>query len=137
MNHRSIKLRELIASDKRFNGSQKAFSDRVGLTVGQVNQWLSGHRNMKDTTAREIEKKLGYESGWFEVSCNHGIDKSMVITKRIGYGLSKIESEAISIFRQLPDDNERNLAIETMRLRVNSLSNSKAHTPPRKGGKAA
>jgi len=119
MNHRSIKLRELIDSDKRFNGLQKAFADRVGLTVGQVNQWLSGHRNMKDTSAREIEKKLGYEAGWLEGNNELNFDKSNANSSKNENQLSDIESEAISVFRRLPNDHERSLAIETLRLRVN------------------
>ncbi len=132
MNHRSIKLRELIDSDKRFAGSQKAFSDRVGLTVGQVNQWLSGHRNMKDTSAREIEKKLGYEAGWFEVMQESSINTNKLISKKADNNLSDIEVEVIDIFRKLPNDEERSLAIETMRLRVNAISNGRSHTPARK-----
>lgn len=130
MNHRAIKLRELIDTDRRFNGSQKAFADRVGLTVGQVNQWLSGHRNMKDTSAREIEQKVGYEIGWFELSDetkkNHRWDM------RGEQSLSPIESEALTVFRNLPGDNERKIAIETMRLRVNALSKGAGHPLARK-----
>lgn len=137
MNHRSIKLRELIDLDKRFNGSQKAFSDRVGLTVGQVNQWLTGHRNMKDTSAREIEKKLGYETGWFEVldALPTKINKPTT-PKGNEITLSTIESEAIKVFRNLPNDEERTLAIETMRLRVNALSNGEGHTSASKKAKS-
>lgn len=130
MNHRALKLRELIDTDRRFNGFQKAFADRVGLTVGQVNQWLSGHRNMKDTTAREIEIKLGYEAGWFEIS--DAIKKNNSPEVHGEQSLSPLESEALTVFRQLPSDNERNIAIETMRLRVNTLANSKGNIPARK-----
>ncbi len=87
---------------------------------------------MKDTSAREIEKKLGYEAGWFEVMQESSINTNKLISKKADNNLSDIEVEVIDIFRKLPNDEERSLAIETMRLRVNAISNGRSHTPARK-----
>lgn len=125
MNHRAIKLRELIDNDNRFNGSQKAFADKIGVTAGSVNHWLTGHRKMKDTTAREIEIKVGYESGWFEKSRE-------IPLKPFEVKLSDLEAEALQVFRNLPNNEERKLAIDTMRLRVNDQSDSRGHTTTKK-----
>jgi phage repressor protein C with HTH and peptisase S24 domain len=57
-------LQKLI--DEKFNGSQVDFCRRSGKKEAQVTQWLNGHRNMKDVTAREIELDLGLEQFYFE-----------------------------------------------------------------------
>ncbi len=57
-------LQKLIT--EKFSGSQVNFCKRSGKKEAQVTQWLNGHRNMKDTTAREIESVLGLEKFFFE-----------------------------------------------------------------------
>ena len=74
----------------------------------------------------------GYEAGWFEVMQESSINTNKLISKKADNNLSDIEVEVIDIFRKLPNDEERSLAIETMRLRVNAISNGRSHTPARK-----
>ena len=64
MTTRREKLRELI--NTRFSGSQADFAKKIKKITTQVNQWLTGFRNLSDTTAREIEREIGLERGWFE-----------------------------------------------------------------------
>ena len=64
MKTRSQMLQKLI--DEKYNGSQIEFCRKSGKKEAQVTQWLNGHRNMKDVTAREIEADLGLQQFYFE-----------------------------------------------------------------------
>ena len=57
-------LQQLI--DEKFNESQVEFCRKSGKKEAQVTQWLNGSRNMKDTTAREIEIAIGLPHLYFE-----------------------------------------------------------------------
>ena len=64
MKKRSEMLLKLI--NERFDGSQVEFCRKAGKKEAQVTQWLNGYRNMKDSTAREIESILGLPNLYFE-----------------------------------------------------------------------
>lgn len=49
-------LKTLI--DQRFGGNQAAFSRAIGRSPSQINQWLTGHRNLDVKGCRLIEKAL-------------------------------------------------------------------------------
>lgn len=51
--------------------------------------------------------------------------------------LSNLEMEALSVFRRLPNDDERRYFIDSMQLKVNDSSKGKGHTPASKSRKAA
>lgn len=70
---RVVNLRRII--DKDFRGSQTLFSERVGISLAQIGQWLaspdSPHlRNMSERSARKIEEKLGLTEGTLDISDN-------------------------------------------------------------------
>ena len=59
-----VQLRKLI--DERFKGSQTAFANATGRHRAQINQWLSGARNISQDTCRAIEQKLRLPYGWMD-----------------------------------------------------------------------
>jgi len=62
--NRQRKLKELI--DEQFAGSQADFCRKAELQPAQVNQWLTGYRNLGEKAARKIESKLGLQPLWFD-----------------------------------------------------------------------
>lgn len=52
--------------DSRFDGNQKRFAAAIGRSPGQVNQWMTGFRNIGDGVARHIEMKLRLGEGYFD-----------------------------------------------------------------------
>ena len=62
--NRQRKLKELI--DDQFAGSQADFCRKAELQPAQVNQWLTGYRNLGEKAARKIESKLGLAPLWFD-----------------------------------------------------------------------
>ena len=70
---RRANLRHLI--DTKFGRNQAAFAEAVGCKPPQVNRWLSttatDPRNITETSARSIERKLGLISGWLDQE-HHG-----------------------------------------------------------------
>lgn len=56
-------LRDLI--DTRFDGNQAEFARAIKKSPAQVNQWLTGHRNLGDAGARHIELVLNLGTGYF------------------------------------------------------------------------
>lgn len=57
------KLLDLIAS--RFKGSQAAFARAIKRSPSQVNQWISGYRNLDVKACRHIEKTLDLSLDYF------------------------------------------------------------------------
>ena len=57
-------LRELIA--ERFSGNQADFARAIKRSPAQINQWLTGHRNLGDSGARLIELALDLPIGYFD-----------------------------------------------------------------------
>ena len=58
------KVRMLI--DRHYNGRQKNFAQAIGKPPAQVNQWLTGFRNLGNGLAAHIEKTLGLPAGWLD-----------------------------------------------------------------------
>ena len=56
-------LKALI--DERFGGNQSAFARAVGRTAPQINQYLSGYRNLDVKFSRLMEQKLMLPEGYF------------------------------------------------------------------------
>jgi len=56
-NIRVVNVKGLIASE-RFGGNQAEFARAIGKSSAQVNQWLTGHRNIGDGSAANIEEAL-------------------------------------------------------------------------------
>ncbi|QDJ40311.1 S24 family peptidase [Bordetella hinzii] len=48
---------------EQFGGSHTAFKNRTGISLSQTGQWLSGERNMGESSARKIEAKCGLSDG--------------------------------------------------------------------------
>jgi len=61
---RQTKLVALIES--MFGGNQAAFSAAIKRSPAQVNQWVSGHRQLGDAGARIIELALNLQQGYFD-----------------------------------------------------------------------
>lgn len=78
--HRKRRLRELVAR-KPFNGSQRAFGDRVGLTEGRVSQLMDDRHSFGERSAGNIAKELGLDERYFE------------------FGFTEAESEFIPVRR--------------------------------------
>ncbi len=57
-------LRTLI--DSRYDGNQAAFARAVGRSPSQINQYLTGHRNLDIKGSRIMEEKLGLPVGYFQ-----------------------------------------------------------------------
>jgi hypothetical protein len=113
---RHRKLRELI--DSRHEGNQAKFCAAVGISRSQVGQWLGGYRNMSDTSAREIEAKLGLPRLWIDgVS---GI-AAMAGIKTAATGADVIEVPLMSASPSMGyggEHPERGAVIDAMRLSV-------------------
>lgn len=66
---RSIRNKNLLALiDEKYNGSQQLFSERTGISLSQIGQWLANpdnlnSRNMTEKSARRIEEACGVKSG--------------------------------------------------------------------------
>lgn len=63
MNRREA-LKRLI--DERFEGKQAEFARAINRSPSLVWQCLSGHRNIGEKLAREIESKLRLKQGWLD-----------------------------------------------------------------------
>lgn len=46
--------------------SQTAISERTGISLAQINQWLTGHRNMTEGSAKMIARKLSLRADYFD-----------------------------------------------------------------------
>jgi transcriptional regulator with XRE-family HTH domain len=57
-------LQQLI--EERFGGTQAKFARAIGRSEAQVNQWLTGYRNIGEAGARLIEKKLKLPQWWMD-----------------------------------------------------------------------
>lgn len=57
-------LRRLI--DEKCGGSQTQVKERTGISLSQLGQWLSGDRNMGETSARKVESRMGLPDGWMD-----------------------------------------------------------------------
>lgn len=60
------KLLDLIST--RFKGSQAAFARAIKRSPSQVNQWISGYRNLDVKACRHIEKTLDLPIDYFLTS---------------------------------------------------------------------
>lgn len=128
MNFRAKKLRELI--DERFSGSQSDFSKKVKKNETQVNQWLTGFRNMGSTSARDIEAKLHLEQGWFEeFFVGSKADKTAVTDESL---IDMQERELVALFRQLSSQEDKSSLIEYLEFKVKKASESRSRTPAKK-----
>lgn len=61
---RSENLRLLIVH--RFASNQSIFARAIGRSSAQVHQWLTGHRNLGDAGAYNIERTLKLPQGWLD-----------------------------------------------------------------------
>jgi len=68
MNRREA-LKRLI--DERFEGKQADFARAINRSPSLVWQCLSGHRNIGEKLAREIESKLRLKKGWLDTDSNN------------------------------------------------------------------
>lgn len=79
-------------------------------------------RGMRKETAWKLEKAAGVQKGYLDIL--HSGDSS-IRTDQIS--LSTLESEALTVFRQLPSESERRYFIESMRLKVNESSTGRSN----------
>ncbi len=70
--NRQQKLKQLI--DEQFAGIQADFCRKADLQPAQVNQWLTGYRNLGEKAARKIETKLGLELFWLDGNLGDSLD---------------------------------------------------------------
>lgn len=84
---RKQRLLELIAT--RYGGSQSSFAEATGMTLSQIGQWLGGHRNMNEKTARKIESLCGLPRGWMD-------DRVFL--------LNPMEQQLLEMYRAIPED---------------------------------
>jgi hypothetical protein len=63
-NIRATNLKKLIAD--AFDGSHTALSEKCGISISQIGQYLSGYRNIGEKTARRIEQAAGKIPGWLD-----------------------------------------------------------------------
>lgn len=65
---RRARLQALIA--QRCAGNQATLSSKTGIKAPQINRWLSSGtkdpRRITETSARNIEHKMGLPSGWMD-----------------------------------------------------------------------
>ena len=61
---RKRRLRQWI--DEHCEGSQTRFVRGTDMTTAMLGQWLGGHRNMREDSAREIERKKRMPRGWLD-----------------------------------------------------------------------
>lgn len=61
---RAKRLREII--DTRFGGNQADFARMIGKSPSLVWQYLSGHRQIGEKFAREVERKIILPRGWLD-----------------------------------------------------------------------
>lgn len=64
MESRVQKLQELIES--KFDGRQADLARKAEISPSQLNQWLTGFRNIGEKAARSLESKLGLDPGWLD-----------------------------------------------------------------------
>lgn len=50
----------------KFKGSKAAFARAIDRSASQVNQWVSGHRDLGDAGVYIIESALALPMGWFD-----------------------------------------------------------------------
>lgn len=70
--NRQQKLKQLI--DEQFAGSQADFCRKAELQPAQVNQWLTGYRNLGEKAARKIESKIGLKPFWLDSNLGDNIE---------------------------------------------------------------
>lgn len=58
------RLKKLISEE--FGNSQAALSKSSGVSTSQINQYLSGYRNIGEKAARKIEAGAGKQTGWLD-----------------------------------------------------------------------
>ena len=105
---------------------------KYGWRYEILDAWMSDHaipaheksvfsqlKARTQTFGEKIAKRLSEEYGI------QGIFFAKESSPDGGHLLTNLESRALSIFRQLPSDEERKMAIETMRIRVNESSDSR------------
>jgi SOS-response transcriptional repressor LexA len=61
---RKTLLQQLI--DQKFEGNQAAFARFIERAPSMVHQWISGHRNIGDGSARHIEMRFRLPIGWMD-----------------------------------------------------------------------
>ncbi|MBA3774654.1 MAG: helix-turn-helix transcriptional regulator [Ramlibacter sp.] len=66
MDGRAQKLKGLIASPK-FDGKQAELARKAGISPSQLNQWLTGYRNIGEKAARSLEESLDLPAGWLDM----------------------------------------------------------------------
>lgn len=52
--------------DTKFAGNKAAFARAIKKPPALISQWVSGHRLIGDSSARNIELKLNLGLGWFD-----------------------------------------------------------------------
>lgn len=62
---RRQRLRELVDSET-YKGNQRQFAGLVGREPPNINQLLSGKRNMGEDVARDFEDRLDLPAYWFD-----------------------------------------------------------------------
>ncbi len=71
MNRAEVRHRNLLYLLRKFDGSDRAFAQKVGLTPGYLYQVKLGKkgkgRNIGDQTAQKIEKALDLTPGWMDL----------------------------------------------------------------------
>lgn len=100
---RNNNLRELI--DRQCGGSQTVFSERTGISLSQIGQWLADYdspyaRNMSERSARKIEAVLNLTPMSLDTSnaassiANNSSSESLVTSDYIRLDYLDVESSA-------------------------------------------
>jgi phage repressor protein C with HTH and peptisase S24 domain len=78
MTNKELRRKKLAGLITQY-GSQKAFGDVVSKDPAMFSQIMNGTRNMGDRLARDIEQKLGKNTGWFDVDDLNAQSKTNIL----------------------------------------------------------
>lgn len=53
--------------DNEYEGKPSVFQEKTGIKMGQVGQWFSGYRALRDKALKRLEAETGKPPGWFDI----------------------------------------------------------------------
>jgi len=127
--YRRMTRREVLIRliKERFGGNQAEFARAIRKSPAQVNQWVSGHRNLGDAGARHIEITLGLPQGYFDSAKR--IDSNKVsddlgkyqfeIVKTLSPGKRKLMEVIRECMEDLTDEQAKSLSMLIKSIRGN------------------
>lgn len=91
-------LKQLIAD--RFGGNQSAMAKAIGRSPAQINQWLTGHRQIGDAGARTIELALNLPPGYFDIPMTYAKRGAALATVMEEPGEDWIINQVVTMMRE-------------------------------------